>query len=47
MFFRAVAATDVLVIVLDDLHWADRESLLLLAFLARELRDERLLIRNQ
>jgi tetratricopeptide (TPR) repeat protein len=44
MFLRAVAATDLLVIVLDDLHWADNESLLLLAFVARELRDQRLLM---
>src|SRR5262249_12944498 len=33
-FLRAVAATDLLVIVLDDLHWADNESLLLLGFVA-------------
>src|SRR5262249_50429908 len=43
-FLRAVAATDLLVIVLDDLHWADNESLLLLGFVARELRDRRLLV---
>src|SRR5262249_18878390 len=44
MFLRTVVATDVLVIVLDDLHWADNESLLLLGFVARELRDQRLLV---
>ncbi len=33
-----------LVLILDDLHWADRSSLLLLEFLARELRDSRLLV---
>jgi DNA-binding winged helix-turn-helix (wHTH) protein/tetratricopeptide (TPR) repeat protein len=33
-----------LVVVLDDLHWADKPSLLLLQFLARELRDARLLL---
>jgi tetratricopeptide (TPR) repeat protein len=44
LFLRAVAATDLLVIVLDDLHWADNESLLVLAFIARELRDRRLLM---
>ena len=31
-------------IVLDDLQWADSESLLLLAFVARELRGVRLLV---
>src|SRR5262249_24937373 len=30
--------------VLDDLHWADKPSLLLLEFLARELRGSRLLV---
>ena len=33
-----------LVIVLDDLHWADTPSLLLLQFLARELHAARLLV---
>src|SRR5262249_52506115 len=33
-----------LVVVLDDLHWADAASLQLLAFLARELHDTRLLV---
>jgi len=44
MFLRSVVGTALLVIVLDDLHWADNESLLLLAFVARELRDQRLLV---
>src|SRR5262245_15796380 len=44
MFLRTIVATDILVIVLDDLHWADNESLLLLSFVARELRDQRLLV---
>src|SRR5262249_56174981 len=44
MFLRAVVGTELLVVVLDDLHWADNESLLLLAFVARELRDQRLLV---
>ena len=35
-FLRAVAARRPLVLVLDDLHWADTPSLLLLQFLARE-----------
>ena len=39
-----VARDAVLVVALDDLHWADSESLLLLAFLAREIRDARLLV---
>jgi len=32
------------VLVLDDLHWADKPSLLLLQYLARNLRNERVLI---
>src|SRR5262245_14930902 len=44
MFLRAVVATELLVVVVDDLHWADNESLLHLAFVARELRDQRLLV---
>jgi predicted ATPase len=30
--------------VLDDLHWADKLSLLLLQFLARQIRDAKLLV---
>ena len=41
---RAPRASRPLVLVLDDLHWADEPSLLLLQFLARELGDSRLLI---
>src|SRR5215831_3921185 len=44
MFLRTIAASELLVLVLDDLHWADHESLLLLSFVARELRDQRLLV---
>jgi tetratricopeptide (TPR) repeat protein len=44
MFLRTIATPDLLVVVLDDLHWADSESLLLLAFVARELHDQRLLV---
>src|SRR5262245_25306770 len=44
IFLRTVAATELLVIVFDDLHWADNESLLLLAFVARELHHQRLLV---
>jgi tetratricopeptide (TPR) repeat protein len=43
-FLRAVAADELLVVALDDLHWADSESLLLLGFVAREIRDARLLV---
>jgi class 3 adenylate cyclase/tetratricopeptide (TPR) repeat protein len=41
---RSAAADTGLVVVLDDLHWADRASLLLLEFVARELADSRLLV---
>jgi class 3 adenylate cyclase len=43
-FLRNAAKTQALVLVLDDLHWADKSSLLLLQFLARELRGARLLV---
>jgi tetratricopeptide (TPR) repeat protein len=43
-FFRAVAAARPLVLLLDDLHAADRPSLLLLRFLLRDLLDARLLV---
>src|SRR3989442_1284475 len=33
-----------LMVVLDDLHWADKPSLLLLQFLARDLRSSRLMV---
>jgi predicted ATPase len=36
-FIRAAAEQTPLVIVLDDLHWADKPSLLLLQHLARSL----------
>jgi class 3 adenylate cyclase/tetratricopeptide (TPR) repeat protein len=41
---RSAAAGRGLVVVLDDLHWADRASLLLLGFVAGELADTRLLV---
>jgi predicted ATPase len=41
---RSGAAARGLVVVLDDLHWADRASLLLLGFVAGELADTRLLV---
>lgn len=43
-FLRAAAARQPLVLVLDDLHWADTPSLLLLQFLAREASDAPLLV---
>jgi hypothetical protein len=41
---RACAARTPLVVVLDDLQWADESSLLLLTYLARDLRGARLLL---
>jgi DNA-binding winged helix-turn-helix (wHTH) protein/tetratricopeptide (TPR) repeat protein len=43
-FLRQAAAQRPLVLVLDDLHRADRPSLLLLQFLVRELREQRVLL---
>jgi class 3 adenylate cyclase/tetratricopeptide (TPR) repeat protein len=43
-FLRSASAEAGLVVVLDDLHWADQASLLLLEFVARELVDSRLLL---
>ena len=43
-FFRRAAQSQPLVIILENLHWADRPSLLLLEFLAQELGPSRLLI---
>ena len=43
-FFKGVAAEQPLLLVLDDLHWADKPSLLLLQFLAHEIGDARLLV---
>ena len=43
-FLRNAAARQPLVLVLDDLHWADKPSLLLLQFLARELGPQRLFV---
>ncbi|MBA3629439.1 MAG: AAA family ATPase [Actinobacteria bacterium] len=40
---RHVAARTPMVIILDDVHWADQSSLLLLQHVARTLTDERLL----
>ncbi|MBI1816733.1 MAG: protein kinase [Deltaproteobacteria bacterium] len=43
-FLRNASRAKPLVVVLDDLHWADKPSLLLLEFLAREIGDARLLL---
>ena len=43
-FLRNASKAQPLLLVLDDLHWADKPSLLLLQFLARELRGARLLV---
>lgn len=41
---RAAAATRPIVVLVDDLHWADAPSLLLLRFVAEAMGDARLLI---
>ena len=41
--FRGAAAAGPIVLVLEDLHWADAGSLMLLEFLARETRGDRVL----
>ena len=43
-FLKNASQLQPLVLVLDDLHWADQPSLLLLEFVARELANSRLLI---
>src|SRR5262249_2334690 len=43
-FLATVAGPAGLVVVLDDLHWADRPSLKLLEFIASDLTDMRLLV---
>ena len=43
-FLKNAGHAQPLVLVLDDLHWADKPSLLLLQFLAREMRGARLLV---
>ena len=43
-FFKRAAQTQPLMLVLDDLHWADKDSLLLLEFLARQMEGSRLLV---
>ena len=43
-FLRNAASAQPLVIVVDDLHWSDKPTLLMLRYLARNLAEERLLI---
>src|SRR5262245_32596724 len=43
-FLRRAAANEPLLLVLEDLHWADEASLALLAYVAAELRTARLLL---
>ncbi|RLC55068.1 MAG: hypothetical protein DRI30_08160, partial [Chloroflexi bacterium] len=43
-FLKNASKGQPIVLVLDDLHWADKPSLLLLQFLARELRGSRLMV---
>jgi tetratricopeptide (TPR) repeat protein len=43
-FLRCAAGDTPLMLVLEDLHWADKSSLLLLQFLAREVSAARMLI---
>ena len=43
-FLKTASQRQPLVLVLDDLHWADQPSLMLLQFVARELGSARLLI---
>ena len=43
-FWKNAAQSQPLMLVLDDLHWADRSSLLLLEFVAREIQSSSLLL---
>ncbi|MFQ6026675.1 MAG: AAA family ATPase, partial [Dehalococcoidia bacterium] len=43
-FLRQAAQAQPLMLVLDDLHWADKSSLLLLQFLVRQLEGSRLMV---
>lgn len=42
--FKNAASAQPLVLVLEDLHWADRPSLLLLDFLGRQIAESRLMV---
>lgn len=43
-FLKSASRAKPLLVVLDDLHWADAPSLLLLVFLAREFQSSRMLV---
>jgi len=43
-FFKTASQQQPLILILDDLHWADKPSLLLLQFLGRELAGSRVLV---
>jgi tetratricopeptide (TPR) repeat protein len=43
-FLRNASRRQPIVLVLDDLHWADESSLLMLQFLSRELQDMRVFV---
>ena len=43
-FLKGAAQSQPLMLVLDDLHWADKPPLLLLQFLARQLTESHLLV---
>ena len=43
-FLKRAAGDEPILLVLDDIHWADEPSLLLLQFLARQIDDSRLMI---
>jgi predicted ATPase len=43
-FLKNAAQSHPIVLILDDLHWCDEPSLLLLQFLARQLGESRLLV---
>ena len=43
-FLKSAANSQPLILVLEDLHWADKPSLALLEFIARELGDARLVV---
>jgi len=42
--FKTLASTDLVVVILEDLHWADAATLQLLSFMANRVRDEHLFV---
>jgi DNA-binding CsgD family transcriptional regulator len=43
-FLKNLALSQPLLLILDDLHWADKPTLLLLEFLARQMAESRILV---